>query len=265
MKLSTSQWIVINEIIYKMNTCNDFQKLRCDFIRDLDCIIDFDKGTFYVSNLNCTENRLTHPVALKVKDCSNMGYEDFEDYDYTRWLFNMTTSMVVRETDYFEESFRQNNVYFQEFYIPRDIHYALFLSLAYNEEFLGIVSLFRAKEKSDFTDEDVFILEMLKSHLAYRLFQFKDHTNFLNNIEDRYFKEEPFTIDKNFIEHFKLTKRESEILSFIIENKLNEEEIANQLFISLFTLKKHISNIYQKLHVNNRMQLIRVIKEYQSS
>lgn len=50
-----------------------------------------------------------------------------------------------------------------------------------------------------------------------------------------------------------LTKREKEILSQITEGKPNKE-IANSLFISKGTVKKHIDNIFYKLHVNTRTE-----------
>lgn len=55
-----------------------------------------------------------------------------------------------------------------------------------------------------------------------------------------------------------LTKREREILELIKEG-LQNKEIADNLFISVPTVRKHIENIYTKLHVNNRVEAIRKI------
>ena len=52
-----------------------------------------------------------------------------------------------------------------------------------------------------------------------------------------------------------LSKREQEIVGLILEGKSNEE-IKNELFISIFTVKKHISNIFMKLDITSRAQLI---------
>jgi len=50
-----------------------------------------------------------------------------------------------------------------------------------------------------------------------------------------------------------LTKREYEILIVIAEG-LNNREIAERLFISEKTVKNHVSNIFKKLEVNDRIQ-----------
>jgi two-component system, NarL family, response regulator LiaR len=50
-----------------------------------------------------------------------------------------------------------------------------------------------------------------------------------------------------------LTAREKEILSFIARGS-NNREIADTLSISLFTVKNHVSNIIQKLAVEDRTQ-----------
>lgn len=53
--------------------------------------------------------------------------------------------------------------------------------------------------------------------------------------------------------HDDLTKRELEVLALIAEGKSNQE-IADLLFITLKTVKTHVSNILSKLEVSDRTQ-----------
>ncbi|EHL2676743.1 response regulator transcription factor, partial [Listeria monocytogenes] len=53
--------------------------------------------------------------------------------------------------------------------------------------------------------------------------------------------------------HDDLTNRENEILLLIAEGKSNQE-IADELFITLKTVKTHVSNILSKLDVQDRTQ-----------
>ena len=53
---------------------------------------------------------------------------------------------------------------------------------------------------------------------------------------------------------YNISKREIEILELVCNGKSNKE-IEDQLFISLPTIKEHISNIYKKTKVKNRVQL----------
>ena len=50
-----------------------------------------------------------------------------------------------------------------------------------------------------------------------------------------------------------LTKREYEVLTLIAEG-LNNKDIADKLFISEKTVKNHVSSIFKKLGVNDRIQ-----------
>jgi len=52
-----------------------------------------------------------------------------------------------------------------------------------------------------------------------------------------------------------LSNRENEILQLLAQGMLYKE-IAARLFISQETVRKHVYHIYEKLHVNNRVEAI---------
>ncbi len=54
---------------------------------------------------------------------------------------------------------------------------------------------------------------------------------------------------------YRLTARETEILTHLSKG-LQYDEIANNLNISKGTVRKHIENIYKKLHVNNKVEAV---------
>lgn len=61
---------------------------------------------------------------------------------------------------------------------------------------------------------------------------------------------------KNNVElHEELTEREMEVLKLIAEGKTNQD-IADELFIALKTVKTHVSNILSKLQVQDRTQAV---------
>ena len=66
------------------------------------------------------------------------------------------------------------------------------------------------------------------------------------SIQDRRPEEEPI----------KLTKREIEVLSLVIEGK-SSKEVADMLYVSKRTVDFHLANIYDKLQVTNRVQAFR--------
>ena len=62
------------------------------------------------------------------------------------------------------------------------------------------------------------------------------------------------------IETYELTAREQEILRLVLQGASNKD-IERKLFISASTVRNHIYNIYQKLGVRNRLELINRINE----
>ncbi len=66
--------------------------------------------------------------------------------------------------------------------------------------------------------------------------------------------------DDGFFKKYEISPRERDVLLLILEG-CNNKEICGKLFISLSTVKTHISNIFQKLKVESRFELITLIKK----
>jgi DNA-binding NarL/FixJ family response regulator len=64
-----------------------------------------------------------------------------------------------------------------------------------------------------------------------------------------------FTFNKTSNDIEKLTEREIEILKHLSKG-LRYKEIADKLFISTETVRKHINNIYRKLQVQSSIEAI---------
>lgn len=56
---------------------------------------------------------------------------------------------------------------------------------------------------------------------------------------------------------FEVTTREIEVLQLLVDG-YNYKDIGDKLFISYNTVKKHVANIYEKLHVTSKAQAIKV-------
>lgn len=70
---------------------------------------------------------------------------------------------------------------------------------------------------------------------------------------------ENFVIDELKLEQLGISKREHEVLELIARG-LSNQEIADQLFVSLNTIKSHTSNLFLKLEVSRRTQAIQKAK-----
>ncbi len=56
---------------------------------------------------------------------------------------------------------------------------------------------------------------------------------------------------------FEVSSREIEVLQLLVDG-YNYKDIGDKLFISYNTVKKHVANIYEKLHVTSKAQAIKV-------
>ncbi|SDE67882.1 two component transcriptional regulator, LuxR family [Mucilaginibacter pineti] len=64
-----------------------------------------------------------------------------------------------------------------------------------------------------------------------------------------------------FLKQFQLTKRETELLQFIKQNFTNQQ-MANHLNLSIYTVETHRKNIMQKLNLKNPVELTKFILQY---
>jgi DNA-binding CsgD family transcriptional regulator len=121
------------------------------------------------------------------------------------------------------------------------------------------------------------IIDYQHDHTSYREFSFTDSkyscnlTPIIFSIKDNesttYYvisinKHTKF-MDKSFfqyVKNFKLTPREVEVLE-LLHKGYNNIQIADSLVLSVHTVKKHISNLYNKLDVTDRVTLISKINK----
>jgi DNA-binding CsgD family transcriptional regulator len=244
--LETNDWLVMNSIIYKIYTTGDFDAMRTQFLEQIKTVIDFDSADFYLASSNEKED-LERPVFL---NCDEDLSDIYENMDYSRGIMFSGRSMVYRETDIISDEKRVQTEYYQRVYKPNNWHYALQMIFGRNKHFLGVVTLYRTIGKEDFTYEDVFLMDMLKDHMAYRLSQ--DRNNQMTS-------QEKLTLTQA-VKTYDLTKREQTILQLLLQGMENTE-ICDRLSITVNTLKKHILNIYRKLGIRNRVQMFKLIKE----
>lgn len=67
---------------------------------------------------------------------------------------------------------------------------------------------------------------------------------------------------KKYVKHSMLSKQEYKILCLMNEG-LSNHEIAENLFIAESTVKKHVSNILNKLHAKRRTEALKIGRELQ--
>ena len=64
-----------------------------------------------------------------------------------------------------------------------------------------------------------------------------------------------------FAARHRLSEREREVLDLLLQGRSNKE-IDNELFISAHTVRNHVHNIYEKLGVGSRLQLLNQVRSW---
>ncbi|WP_316832822.1 response regulator transcription factor [Pedobacter aquatilis] len=72
-------------------------------------------------------------------------------------------------------------------------------------------------------------------------------------------KPEDFILNQQELEKLNLSKREIEVLG-LMSGGLSNQEIADHLFVSLNTVKTHISRLFEKMEVKRRTQAVEMAK-----
>lgn len=248
--LEKNDLILLNEIIYKIYSMEAFDEMRLSVLNLLRPMIPYNQSSFYLAS-DQPEHLLRRPVGVNLPPERLQKYiDEYEDIDYTRWIFMSGKNMAYRETDLLSDSRRENECYYRTLYEPEGIHYSVQLSIAYHDTFLGIISFYRSKEDGDFSDDDLFVLDFLKEHLAFRLHQ----QAATSQIGTLVLKGKTHHDTADYISKYHLTIREVEVLGLLLGGLANDK-ICEVLFISPHTLKKHSLNIYKKLGVNSRWEL----------
>ncbi len=242
----TNEWMMLNAMIYKIYTMEDFDSMRHDFLEELKMVVQFDSADFFLVKSR-EENGLCNPVTYNCECSRPMQYDEL---DYSRGIMYSGKSIVYRETDIISDDTRITTDYYKKVYQPNSWHFSLQMILARKKKFLGVITLYRVIGKDNFKYDDIFILDMLKDHMAFRLNQEMDKQDFL---------QDKITVS-DAVSKFDLTKREEAILRLLMKGE-EKDFIVNELVITANTLKKHIFNIYRKLGINNRVQMFKMIKE----
>lgn len=247
-KLETNDFILLNNLIYKIYTTANFDEMRYDILDQLKLLIDFDSADFYLASKD-DGKLLCSPVTF---NCDDNLSEMYEELDYSRGIVNSGKTLIYRETDIISDEARIETEYYKKVYKPNNWHFALQMVLAKEKTFLGAVTFYRTIGKEDFQYDDIFVLDLLKDHLAYRL---EHHAN------NGDCGAEKLTVSET-VTKYDLTRREQTILKMLMQGNDNDM-ICSELVITPNTLKKHILNIYRKLGIRNRVQLFKMVKEFE--
>lgn len=255
--LEQHEWEKINLIASEMNRIRDITKYRREFLTLLERLIAFDLADFYLNDTKSPNKiRLVDPVVVsrfpqKFNEKFMLEYDRYYgQVDYVKWIFSSHESVVYRESDLINVEMRTKSPFYLEYLKPAGFVHVAGISIAEKGICIGAITLYRTKRYGDFTEKEIYILKQLLPHLQNKLTEENDavECNVKRSKSSSYL----------LAHEYHLSKREIEVLRLLCDGK-NNSEISEMLSISVNTVKKHISNIFNKLNVDSRTQLIHFI------
>ena len=245
--LNESEWVFISELIYNINSADNQTEMRQYILRQLQILIPYDMGDFYLSDIS-RDDYLFEPVGVNYgKEFELLYDQHYCQIDYIKKLFYLSRSLVFRDTDLLSDEERESTTFYLEYLKPMGMHFVASILLCQNERIIGNINLHRKIDSTNFSERDLFILKQLEPHLSLRL-------GSMINVKQPEETETDSHIN-SFKEIYGLSKRETEIIR-LIATGYNNQAIADNLFISLDTVKKHLSKLFAKTGTCGRTQLV---------
>lgn len=250
--LDKNQFLIYNEIIHSMYKCHNLEDLKYMFFSKLKMLIPFSYASILLYHIDEKNSQVSFntPICFPEYfiDAEN-EYIKHSDKDNLFWLMHSKESTLIRESDVLDEKTRVNSYIYKHCYSQYKIFDTLQYSITYDGRILGVLTLFRTRIDGIFTDEDMFYLRLCGTHLNLVINQM------LENKKSVYSKSEADI--EVLAQKYSLTNREMQLLSMVYQY-YNIDEMASELEITENTVQKHLQNLFRKMNVTSRWDILRI-------
>ncbi|MGI6021274.1 MAG: LuxR C-terminal-related transcriptional regulator [Lachnospiraceae bacterium] len=246
----------LNKMAISIFEAYDFNSLGEAVMTQLPDLIRHSKSFFTFSAIG-SRRRRTHIRSLTIPEAIQKEYLDkYEETDYTTWYLNQKDIHVYRDSDIISSELMEKTDIFRNWISPMGMYY-LCGNVVRNETSgvrYGELTILRAKNDGDYTDEELRIFGLVTDLMrawcdkhygeAYNSVRIDSPVSPSENKES--------SLDDPFVS---LTMREKDVAKLICSG-METHEIGEHLSISYGTTRRHIANIYSKIGVSSRIQLI---------
>lgn len=247
--LEENEWMLLNEIAYNISFIYSLDEMRKNVLNWINMLISFDGAIF--SLIEKDASVLKGSIGCNIDEKYVKIYEkDYMKKSPISWMIRSRNASASRESDSLSKEAISINEFYKEFYSPNRFCYSACMNIVFREDAVGLISIYKRRENGDFTNRDLFVLNQLQKHFAYRLYYEAKKG------DTRYFYAKGY--HDRICKEFGLTSRESELLNYAVKGYSNEK-IAEIMTISIHTVKKHFHSLYMKMNVKNRVQMLQCL------
>lgn len=239
-------WMEIHEFLLMAGNIHKPKEFCLYIAENVSSLIPFDQARIFFFNNN---GKIFDTVLYgngadrNWIDAYFQYYSKLEDGRYSLVQNGLRTESSIFH-NYYDWSNAQSSEFISDYIVPQGLQYSLVVLFHDESELTKAVCTFDRTIQSNFTKKELAIIEVLQAHLDNL------HKNLFVVIEEKI-----QDIGSNESELSLLTQREKEIVKLICAG-LTSANISNKLYISKSTVYRHIANIYEKLHISNRQELM---------
>ncbi len=247
-------WRKLDDLIYDIYCCKDSVGLRTVFLNEVAEILPYDAAFFDLKGTYRGKTFYYDPISVAFqKEALDCYYEKYVDKDYVSWALTQPDDYsVYRDSDLISDSARERSSFYREWLEPQGLSHGCGAIIACKGIIYGTVTFARQKSMPDFSDKDMEVLRVAGRHLCLKFFQlYPSGIAYVENQEEH----------AGFCSHYHLTERENE-LCHLLYNGVPTREIARLLCISINTVNRHIANVYRKVNVNSRLELMKAMAPF---
>ena len=246
-------FLILNNVVCELYRCQTYAELGQFFLPMLRMLIPFRYASIMRREDTEARIRLVAPLCTPAAFAeAEQNYMRFADDDYTGWLNCCRESTLFRESDLVGEQQRLRSTIYQKCYQKFNVYDSLQYGIVFNGRPLGALSIFRCREDGPFTSDELFLLSSVGIHL-------NQHMSTL--LDKMYRRDTVSGYDLPAVaKKYSLTSREVQLLEQLTHFRDNRE-IAEAMQVRESTLQKHFQNIFRKLGVSSRWEIMRLLLE----
>ena len=249
------EWQYLLQMVTRVNYCDSYTETCDTILQQMRTLIPFQTGMIFQVSRENGRVVLGNPITTEPTD-DKADHAFLKDSIYPHWneFISAPYSVVFRQSDIIAPSKMEKTRVYRELWMPRNIHWGLFVSLVSKDCSMAVLGLLRGHDDVDFSARDIYIMNTLKDPLER-----KYNSLYEGRLQRSGGMTHPERIAKT-ASRFSLTKRETEIVGLVCLGN-SSEDMCQRLYITHATLSKHLSNIYSKTKVRNRTQLFGLFSE----
>jgi len=243
----------ILDLVAAIGAIPDIDKVRRVTLEMLRELLWFDHGKFFL-NHPTTGLFQGNPVFL---DTPRESLEPYLRYyfhiDEVHQSYSASGRLIARSTDLLAyEVWTNRSEYYNDFLRTYSAHYMLGFDLKVGQTVFGVLCLHRQKSTGDFSTKDIYLLQLIYPHLLNRL---RWHHALEASSRKLWIPQTQQACIAPASPFAPLTTRERDIVKLVLSGAANQE-IAAKLDISVNTVKMHLQNVFTKLGIKRRTQLL---------